>query len=51
MDGGAEILFSIGGLEAAIRSYSSEQKEIGIAYSLYIDNIEIQQEVLLEELS
>ncbi|CAL1685750.1 unnamed protein product [Lasius platythorax] len=51
MDGGAEILFSVGDLQAAIRSYSSEQKEIGIAYSLYIDNVEIQQEVLLEELS
>lgn len=49
MDGGAEIFFSVGGLQAVIRSYSSEQKEIGIAYSLYIDNVEIPQEVLEEQ--
>lgn len=49
MDGGAEILFSVGDLPAVIRSYSSEQKEIGIAYVLYINDVEIQQETLLEE--
>ncbi|KAG5319564.1 FAIM1 protein, partial [Pseudoatta argentina] len=49
MDGGAEILFSVGDLPAAIRSYSSEQKEIGIAYVLYINDIEMQQEALVEE--
>ncbi|KAL6263362.1 hypothetical protein P5V15_006157 [Pogonomyrmex californicus] len=49
MDGGAEILFSVGDLPAAIRSYSSEQKEIGIAYVLYINDVEIQQEALLKE--
>lgn len=49
MDGGAEILFSVGDLPAAIRSYSSEQKEIGIAYVLYINDVEVQQEALLEE--
>ncbi|XP_071569487.1 fas apoptotic inhibitory molecule 1-like [Temnothorax nylanderi] len=49
MDGGAEIPFSVGGLPAAIRSYSSEQKQIGIAYALYINDVEIQQEGLLEE--
>ncbi|XP_018346532.1 PREDICTED: fas apoptotic inhibitory molecule 1 [Trachymyrmex septentrionalis] len=49
MDGGAEILFSIGDLPATIRSYSSEQKEIGIVYVLYINDVEIQQEALVEE--
>lgn len=49
MDGGAEILFSVGDLPATIRSFSSEQKEIGIAYVLYINDVEIQQESLLEE--
>lgn len=48
MDGGAEILFSVGDLPAAIRSHSSNQKEIGIAYALYIDDVEVQQEALME---
>jgi len=48
MDGGAEILFSVGDLPASIRSHSSEQRDIGIAYKLYIDDIEIQQEALEE---
>jgi len=48
MDGGAEILFSVGDLSAAIRSHSSNKKEIGIAYALYIDDVEIQQEDLTE---
>ncbi|XP_032682431.1 fas apoptotic inhibitory molecule 1 [Odontomachus brunneus] len=49
MDGGAEILFSISDLPAAIRSYTSEQKEIGIAYVLYVNDVEIEQEALLAE--
>ncbi|XP_014473590.1 PREDICTED: fas apoptotic inhibitory molecule 1 [Dinoponera quadriceps] len=49
MDGGAEILFSVNDLSASIRSYSSEQKEIGIAYVLYINDVEIMQEALLAE--
>lgn len=49
MDGGAEILFTVGDLPASIRSHSSEQKEIGIVYELYINEVEIQQEALLEE--
>ncbi|XP_076240374.1 fas apoptotic inhibitory molecule 1 isoform X1 [Calliopsis andreniformis] len=46
-DDGAEILFTVAELPAAIRSYSSGQKEIGITYSLYIDDSEIQKESLL----
>lgn len=49
MDGGAEILFTVSDLPAAIRSYSSEQKEIGIAYVLYVNDVEIEQEALLAE--
>ncbi|XP_076679231.1 fas apoptotic inhibitory molecule 1 [Andrena cerasifolii] len=48
-DDGAEILFTVGELLAAIRSYSSGQKEIGIAYSLYIDDTEIEKESQLDE--
>ncbi|XP_015177086.1 PREDICTED: fas apoptotic inhibitory molecule 1 [Polistes dominula] len=44
MDGGAEMLFSVSGLPAVIRSSSSNQKEIGIDYILYIDDIEINEE-------
>ncbi|XP_035727685.1 fas apoptotic inhibitory molecule 1-like isoform X3 [Vespa mandarinia] len=45
MDGGAEMLFSVSELSAVIRSYSSDKKEIGIDYILYIDDIEINDEV------
>ncbi|XP_003703208.3 fas apoptotic inhibitory molecule 1 isoform X2 [Megachile rotundata] len=48
-DDGAEILFPIGDLVASIKSYSSGQKEIGITYTLYIDDIEIEKEVPLKE--
>lgn len=44
MDGGAEMLFSISDLPAVIRSYTSDKKEIGIDYILYIDDIEINDE-------
>ncbi|XP_014606983.1 PREDICTED: fas apoptotic inhibitory molecule 1 isoform X1 [Polistes canadensis] len=44
MDGGAEMLFSVSELPAVIRSSSSNQKEIGIDYILYIDDIEINEE-------
>ncbi|XP_076167294.1 fas apoptotic inhibitory molecule 1 isoform X4 [Ptiloglossa arizonensis] len=49
-DNGAEILFSIGELPATIRSYSSGQKDIGIIYSLYINDVEIEKESLLKGL-
>ncbi|XP_015433601.1 PREDICTED: fas apoptotic inhibitory molecule 1 [Dufourea novaeangliae] len=45
-DDGAEILFTVGELPASIRSQSSGQKEIGIMYTLYIDDIEIGKESL-----
>lgn len=48
-DDGAEILFSVGDIPATIRTYSSGQKDIGIIYSLYIDDIEIEKETLLKE--
>ncbi|XP_043514762.1 fas apoptotic inhibitory molecule 1 [Frieseomelitta varia] len=48
-DGGAEILFSVGDLPAAIRTYSSGQRNIGIVYSLYIDEMEIEKEKFLKE--
>ncbi|KAG7188770.1 hypothetical protein KM043_008388 [Ampulex compressa] len=48
-DGGAEILFYVEGLPAAIRSYSSEQKGVGIVYVLYIDDVEIKQDTYSEE--
>ncbi|XP_043488732.1 fas apoptotic inhibitory molecule 1 [Polistes fuscatus] len=44
MDGGAEMLFTVSELPAVIRSSSSNQKEIGIDYILYIDDIEINEE-------
>ncbi|KAK1122141.1 hypothetical protein K0M31_009369 [Melipona bicolor] len=48
-DDGAEILFSVGDLSAAIRTYSSGQRNIGIVYSLYIDEVEIEKEKFLKE--
>ncbi|XP_029049206.2 fas apoptotic inhibitory molecule 1 [Osmia bicornis bicornis] len=48
-DDGAEILFSVGDLPASIKTYSSGQKEIGITYSLYIDEIEIEKEIPLKD--
>ncbi|XP_017888557.1 fas apoptotic inhibitory molecule 1 [Ceratina calcarata] len=48
-DDGAEILFSVGDLPAVIRTQSSGQKEIGITYSLYINDAEIQREMLFKE--
>ncbi|XP_003400025.1 fas apoptotic inhibitory molecule 1 isoform X1 [Bombus affinis] len=48
-DDGAEILFTVGDLPASIRTYSSGQKNIGITYSLCIDEIEIGKETLLDE--
>ncbi|XP_076752539.1 fas apoptotic inhibitory molecule 1 [Xylocopa sonorina] len=48
-DDGAEILFSVGDLPAAIRTSSSGQKDIGIIYSLYINDVEIKNETLLNE--
>ncbi|KAK2585617.1 hypothetical protein KPH14_010242 [Odynerus spinipes] len=44
MDGGAEMLFSVAELPAVIRSCSSDQREIGIDYILYIDDIKIKGE-------
>ncbi|OAD61136.1 Fas apoptotic inhibitory molecule 1, partial [Eufriesea mexicana] len=48
-DDGAEILFSVGDLPAAIRTYSSGKRNIGITFSLYIDEVEIDKETLLKE--
>lgn len=47
MDGGAEMLFNVSELSAVIRSCSSDKKEIGIDYILYIDDIEINDESIL----
>ncbi|KOC66366.1 Fas apoptotic inhibitory molecule 1, partial [Habropoda laboriosa] len=47
-DDGAEILFTVGDLPAAIRTYSSGQKDIGIVYSLFINDVEIEKETLLK---
>ena len=46
MDGGAEILFTIEDLPAVIRSYSSGQKDIGIKYDLYVNDVEITEQNL-----
>ncbi|XP_043264840.1 fas apoptotic inhibitory molecule 1 [Colletes gigas] len=48
-DDGAEIRFTVGELPATIRSYSSGQKNVGISYSLHIDEIEIDKESQLKE--
>ncbi|XP_066588791.1 fas apoptotic inhibitory molecule 1 [Prorops nasuta] len=47
-DDGVEILFTIAGLPAVIKTSNSEKKEIGISYFLYVDNVEINQEDLLQ---
>ncbi|XP_011310224.1 fas apoptotic inhibitory molecule 1 [Fopius arisanus] len=47
IDGGAEMLFLLGGVPAVIRSCSSEQKGAGIKYILYVDGIEITEQNLL----
>ncbi|CAK9812780.1 Fas apoptotic inhibitory molecule 1 [Anthophora plagiata] len=47
-DDGAEILFTVNDLPASIRTYSSGQKDIGIVYSLYINDVEIEKETLLK---
>lgn len=47
VDGGAEMLFMIGGVPAIIRSCSSEQKGGGIMYFLYVDGNEVTEQGLL----
>ncbi|KAJ8687255.1 hypothetical protein QAD02_023049 [Eretmocerus hayati] len=44
IDGGVEILFTVADLPAAIRSCSSGQKDIGIKYALYINDVEIKEQ-------
>ncbi|XP_076647833.1 fas apoptotic inhibitory molecule 1 [Halictus rubicundus] len=48
-DDGAEILFTIGEIPASIRSQSSGKKEIGLTYTLYVNDVEIDRESLLNE--
>ncbi|XP_058794223.1 fas apoptotic inhibitory molecule 1 [Phymastichus coffea] len=51
IDGGAEILFTIAELPAVIRSCSSGQKDIGIIYSLFINDIKISEQSLENNVS
>ncbi|OXU22171.1 hypothetical protein TSAR_014032 [Trichomalopsis sarcophagae] len=46
VDGGAEILFAIGEVPAVIRSCSSGQKDVGIKYSLFVNDVEITEQNL-----
>ncbi|XP_001602021.1 fas apoptotic inhibitory molecule 1 [Nasonia vitripennis] len=46
IDGGAEILFAIGEVPAIIRSCSSGQKDVGIKYSLFVNDVEITEQNL-----
>ncbi|XP_076285320.1 fas apoptotic inhibitory molecule 1 [Lasioglossum baleicum] len=48
-DDGAEILFAIGEIPASIRSQSSGKKEIGLTYTLYVNDVEIERESQLNE--
>ena len=47
VDGGAEMLFMIGGQPAVIRSCSPEQKGVGIKYFFYVDGVEVTEQGLL----
>ncbi|XP_015596626.1 fas apoptotic inhibitory molecule 1 [Cephus cinctus] len=46
VDGGAEMMFTIGGVPAVIRSCSSGQKNVGINYVLYLDGVEVKEQEL-----
>ncbi|XP_033334712.1 fas apoptotic inhibitory molecule 1 [Megalopta genalis] len=46
-DDGAEILFAIGEIPASIRTQSSGKKEIGLTYTLYVNDVEIGKETIM----
>lgn len=45
------MLFIVGDLPAVIRSCSSNQREIGIKYTLYVDDVEITEQNLESSLA
>ncbi|XP_034947065.1 fas apoptotic inhibitory molecule 1 [Chelonus insularis] len=49
VDGGAEMLFTVGGKQAVIQSCTSEKKSDGIKYMLFIDGTEITEKGLLAD--
>lgn len=50
IDNGAEMMFIVGDLPAVIRS-SSSTKEVGLTYTLYVDDVEITEQNLESSLA
>lgn len=47
VDGGAEMLFSIGGASAVIRSRSSGHSSTGMSYTLFLDGVEVTEQEIV----
>ncbi|XP_014203256.2 fas apoptotic inhibitory molecule 1 [Copidosoma floridanum] len=51
IDDGAEITFTVADVPAAIQSYSSGQREVGLKYVLYVNDVEIKEQDLLSTIN
>ncbi|XP_015515877.1 fas apoptotic inhibitory molecule 1 isoform X1 [Neodiprion pinetum] len=50
VDGGAEMLFSVGGAPAVIRALSSGHRTTGVSHTLFLNGIEVTEQQLLPQM-